>query len=226
MSAAVTWGRAPVDRDLQEVVAALGRDHGDGDGGDGGGVVVRLDQPDQDGRREVEEMYVGPGRVSGQDGTAGHHCQEGFLGVVMEDMDGDFGDDGGGDLPGEVREGPREGGEDVKILSEGGSEDGPGGGQGEGGRARGVWRTRRVVGMMARSRERRTVCVMGGGSPGKSGESVFLEREVRERSGSRRTLRGGRELFGSAPGGRKRKRGRGIPGGFFWVKTREEDGRR
>ena len=81
-------------------------------------------------------------------------------------------------------------------------------------------------GRMARSRERRAVCVMGGGSLGRSGESVFLGREVRERSGSRRSLRGGRELFGSDPGGRKRKRGRGIPGCFFWVKTREEDGRR
>ena len=37
-----------------------------------------------------------------------------------------------------------EGGADVKIRGEGGSEDGPGGGQGEGGRARGVWRTREM----------------------------------------------------------------------------------
>ena len=90
MLAAVTWGRAHVDGDLQEVVAAVGRDHGDGDGVDGGVVVVRLDQPDQDGRREVEEMYVCPGSVSGQDGTAGHHCQEGFLGSG----DGGYGDGG------------------------------------------------------------------------------------------------------------------------------------
>ena len=59
-------------------MAAVARHCINGDGGDGVVAVARLGQHAQHGEREAENIDVGPGSVSGQDGTAGHHCQEGF----------------------------------------------------------------------------------------------------------------------------------------------------